>query len=156
MVRYNWKKKKKLMSIMVSCLLQKKKINFPMCCKSQHSTGLCDYHLDRRESGSCKFNLKCYEVAYFSSRHRCQQHMKLNQELRKVLKVFCLEVRSLKEIHFTLCVLSKPQLGRKSRKKSQNIFLSNSTIKWEISIFAINQIIVIFSRFDGGIKMVFC
>ena len=144
---------------MVSCLLQKKKkktFNFPMCCKSQHSTGLCDYHFDRHESRSCKFTLKCYEVAYFSSRHRCRQHMKLNQEFTKVLKVFYLEVRSLKDIYFTLCVLSKLQLGRKLRKKLQNIFLFNSTIKWQTSIFAINQITVLFSHFDGGIKIVFC
>lgn len=82
---------------------------FLVYCKKKNSTSQCalnlntqqdcvtDYHFDRHESGSCKFTLKCYEVAYFSSRHRCRQHMKLNWEFTKVLKVFYLEVRSLKE-----------------------------------------------------------
>ena len=50
----------------------------------------------------------------------------------------------------------KTTAGKKIKKKLQNIFLSNSTIKWQTSIFAINQIIVLFSHFHGGIKIVFC
>lgn len=145
------------MSIMVSCLLQKKKkFNFPMCYKSQHSTGLCDYHFDRHESRSCKFTLKCYEVAYFSSRHRCWQHMKLNQEFTKVLKVFYLEVRSLKDIHFTLCVLSKLQLGRKLRKNykifSCPILPSNDKNQFLPSIKSLSFSAILMV----GIKIVFC
>lgn len=80
--------------------------------------------------------------------------MKLNWEFTKVLKVFYLEVRSLKET-FTLCVLSKLQPGRKLRKITKYFLVQFYHQMTNIN-FAINQIIVLFSHFHGGIKTVFC
>lgn len=99
-------RKKKETHVNYGFLFTAKKNSTSQCALNLNAQQDCvtDYHFDRHESGSCKFTLKCYEVAYFSSRHRCRQHMKLNREFTKVLKVFYLEVRSLKEtLHCVFC-----------------------------------------------------
>lgn len=70
-----------------------------------------------------------------------------------MVKVFYLEVRSKKKKKPLYILHSvKTILDEKIERRFQNISLSNSTIKWQISDFAINQIIALFSHFGDFIK----
>lgn len=120
----------------------------------KHSTvTLCDCHLQGTyESKSFKSNLKCYRLVFFlhvtSVGNTWNWKVLKHQEFTgwwkfSILKLGVKTKQNGKPHHFIFCTLLKLHLGRKLRKKFQNISSSISCHQMANIIVAINQVIAL-------------